>query len=373
MKERLDRAKRVMAFELLESQRMALYMYTSCGWFFDDISGLEATQVLMYADRAMSLVRKWARSALEDKFLSIMSRAKSNDPAVGDGAAVFEKRVKQARMSPGKVGANYISARMLHGKHGPVKFFEKRIQTVEEEQYTDHGTGEMIGEIFVSDPMTGKSTGISFSAVGSGPVDFECRAAEEGQSSRAYTFADLAPDTQRDLMRGISRSIFDHVTQQVEKEEERLLLCLRYPVGEKMEPLPGGVKDVLRLDVRMRLLRLMGDPEKVSSENAVLREMIQKATAWEYPLQVDDLEIRNIGRKVVNALMEQIAEGAKIILMTALMEFLDVADTVSLKLDLWECQNRYRDLSIDGHFIEPLSSEQVEAFKKLGKRLGFIT
>ena len=41
---------------LLEVQRHRLMMFTSCGWFFDDPYGLETTQILRYAQRAIELV-----------------------------------------------------------------------------------------------------------------------------------------------------------------------------------------------------------------------------------------------------------------------------------------------------------------------------
>ena len=45
---------RVRACKLLELQRHAMLMYTSCGWFFDEISGIETVQVIQYAGRAIA-------------------------------------------------------------------------------------------------------------------------------------------------------------------------------------------------------------------------------------------------------------------------------------------------------------------------------
>ena len=55
---RADQARSVV-FPLLESQRWAMAMYTSCGWFFDDVSGLEPTQNMKYAARAIELAGAW--------------------------------------------------------------------------------------------------------------------------------------------------------------------------------------------------------------------------------------------------------------------------------------------------------------------------
>jgi hypothetical protein len=60
----LNEDEQIEVFSIMESQRMALYMFTSCGWFFDDISGIEAIQVLMYASRAIELVMPWSNNRL---------------------------------------------------------------------------------------------------------------------------------------------------------------------------------------------------------------------------------------------------------------------------------------------------------------------
>jgi alpha-amylase/alpha-mannosidase (GH57 family) len=81
-------------FALLEMQRYALLMYTSCGWFFDDISGLETVQILQYAARAMQLAKEVAGKDLEEKFLQLLGPAKSNIPEMGDGWTIYHRFVK---------------------------------------------------------------------------------------------------------------------------------------------------------------------------------------------------------------------------------------------------------------------------------------
>ena len=75
---------------LLEMQRHAMLMYTSCGWFFDDPSGLETTQILRYAARAIELAPPAARMAIETAFLSSLALAPSNDPAAGDARRIYQ-------------------------------------------------------------------------------------------------------------------------------------------------------------------------------------------------------------------------------------------------------------------------------------------
>jgi alpha-amylase/alpha-mannosidase (GH57 family) len=364
-------AEKVMASELLESQRMALYMYTSCGWFFDDISGLEATQVLRYADRAMQLVRKWSRSDMEGEFLSVVAQAKSNDPDFGDGAAVFDKRVKPMRMLPARIAANHVFIRMFQEHPGAGGFFGERFRGVKEEQYDDQGPGEAAGAVLVSDPMTGKTSRISFSATGRRPVDFACRTGEEGGSNGSYTLDDVVPDARRQTMQGMAHDIVDRVSRQISEEEVRSFFSLAQPAEGLEEPFPSGLGDVFELILRSRLLRVVEEPESVSREMVFLKQLTREAAGWEHTLHVDDPGIRRETRKLVDALMDRIAQSPQEGVITALMELLDLADDVSLKVDLWGCQNRYWDLSEDERFLERLSSEQEKVFQALGRRLGF--
>ena len=95
----LSSPERIVAVLLLELQRNALLMFTSCGWFFDDLAGLEARQILQYAGRAIELAERLGGSAsrFEAPFLAKLAAAKSNDPERGDGRQVYEDFVRPAR------------------------------------------------------------------------------------------------------------------------------------------------------------------------------------------------------------------------------------------------------------------------------------
>ncbi len=87
----------VAARALLEAQRFALLMYTSCGWFFNDLAGIETVQILRYAARAMDLYREVGEEPPVDELLDVLARASSNDPAAGDGRQIWAERVDAAR------------------------------------------------------------------------------------------------------------------------------------------------------------------------------------------------------------------------------------------------------------------------------------
>ena len=97
----------VKAWKLLEMQRHLMLMYTSCGWFFDDISGIETVQVIRYAGRAIQLARELSGESLEDAFLEKLAPAKSNVPAQGDGAAIYRGLVMPAIASLETVGGHF--------------------------------------------------------------------------------------------------------------------------------------------------------------------------------------------------------------------------------------------------------------------------
>jgi len=78
----------------LELQRMLLLMYTSCGWFFNDISGIETIQILKYAARAIDLMEQLDLPSVRDQFLEILSEAKSNRPEMGTGADIYKRFVE---------------------------------------------------------------------------------------------------------------------------------------------------------------------------------------------------------------------------------------------------------------------------------------
>lgn len=100
----------VRARELLEMERDALRMSTSCAWFFDDIGGLEPRQALLYAAHACELAGSPARAELEAALLQYLSRAKSNDAVVGDGRAVYERNVASRVDSDYRVAAGLAAA-----------------------------------------------------------------------------------------------------------------------------------------------------------------------------------------------------------------------------------------------------------------------
>ena len=116
----LTEDEQVTVWKLLEMQRHAMLMYTSCGWFFDELSGIETVQVIMYAGRALQLAREALQQDFEAGFLQRLRQAPSNVPGLGDGARIYELWVKPAVLDLLKVAAHFaISSLFDHHEEHP--------------------------------------------------------------------------------------------------------------------------------------------------------------------------------------------------------------------------------------------------------------
>ncbi len=106
----LSPEERITVLELMEMERHAQLMYTSCGWFFDEISGIETVQIIAYAGRVIQLAAKLfgtEGASLEADFLAILAEAKPNVPDLKDGSEVYKQYVTGLRIGLEQVGAHY--------------------------------------------------------------------------------------------------------------------------------------------------------------------------------------------------------------------------------------------------------------------------
>jgi alpha-amylase/alpha-mannosidase (GH57 family) len=108
-----DEGALVEALTLLEAERHALLMYTSCGWFFWDLAGLETVQVLRYAARALDLLEELGEEAPREAVLEVLAGATSNVAPEGTGADVWRRRVEPARVDARRVAAALALAELL--------------------------------------------------------------------------------------------------------------------------------------------------------------------------------------------------------------------------------------------------------------------
>jgi len=170
----LEPPRQVEALRLLELQRQRLLMFTSCGWFFDDISGLEATQVLKYAARAMQLAAGLGFSGLEEEFARRLKAAPSNVPDYGNGAQVFRRAVLPARVDVKRLVAHYAIAALFEDPGEERRIFAFRVTRLDAKRAAAGGTTLMIGRVRALSEITGEVEEACYAVLHLGGEDFHC-------------------------------------------------------------------------------------------------------------------------------------------------------------------------------------------------------
>jgi hypothetical protein len=131
----LSAEERVRLWTLLESQRYAMYMYTSCGWFFADVSGIETVQNMAYACRALELARPWQAVDLEGLLLEYLAEAHSNVPGMEHGAEVYRRFVHPQRVTAQIVAGDLALAAAVQGREPAPSQFRFDVAT---QRFTRH-------------------------------------------------------------------------------------------------------------------------------------------------------------------------------------------------------------------------------------------
>jgi len=162
MRDASSGAERIEALRLLELQRHAMLMYTSCGWFFDELSGIETVQVMQYAARALQLAQELPGDGLEAGFLERLERARSNLQEHRDGRLIFEKFVRPAVVNLDKVGAHYAISSLFESyeQNAPVYCY-----TVNREDFhvLQEGKARLaLGRAGITSNITQESDSITF-------------------------------------------------------------------------------------------------------------------------------------------------------------------------------------------------------------------
>lgn len=117
----LSREERTVALELLEMQRNAMLMFTSCGWFFDEISGIESVQILQYAARVLQYCERLSGNSIENQLLERLGQIPSNlHPSAAD---VYESFVKPAQLDLLRVGVHYAVSSLFHDYSNEVEIY----------------------------------------------------------------------------------------------------------------------------------------------------------------------------------------------------------------------------------------------------------
>ncbi|MGQ4646854.1 DUF3536 domain-containing protein [Lyngbya aestuarii] len=170
----LSPAEQIDALRLLEMQRHALLMYTSCGWFFDELSRPEGTQILRYAARALELAGEVSGVQLEDGFLLILAQAQSNVEYFRTGDEIYRQLVLSAQVSFEQIAAHYAIS-SLFTNYPP----QERVHCYDAHQldYQLQHMGSLtlaVGQLRLVSEITWESTHLVFTVLHLGGWDFHC-------------------------------------------------------------------------------------------------------------------------------------------------------------------------------------------------------
>ncbi|MGH9367767.1 MAG: DUF3536 domain-containing protein, partial [Thermoanaerobaculia bacterium] len=313
----LSPEERIAAVELLELQRHAMLQYTSCGWFFDDLAGLETLQVLQYAGRVVQLSEKLFGDSFEERFLEALSVARSNRPGEGDGRRVYECHVRPARVDLPKVGGHY-AVRSLFEPYAP----EARVYCweVDREDFRSAEAGKMklaIGRARFTSQVTGESKRLVFGALHLGdhnvhggvrtlPAEAEyellagevlhafsradvpevLRLIDSGFGEHVLSLRELFRDEQRRILRIILESTREEAEGVLRRVHERNLPLLRY-LADLGTPPPRVFRATAGFVLNSGLRHAL-EGESLDAEAA--GRLVEEAAREKIPLDAETLE-----------------------------------------------------------------------------------
>jgi len=363
----LKETDKIRVFKLLELQRHAMLMYTSCGWFFDELSGIETVQVIQYSGRAIQLAEELFKDTLESRFLERLARAKSNIPEHRDGRLIYEKFVKPAMVDLRKVGAHYAIRSLFepYAEHDQIFCYN-----VDREDYQSSEAGKMrmaLGRSRFTSRITGESAVLSFGVLHFGDHNLnggvrEYRGPEayemlKQEVTGAFSRADL-PEVIRILDRGFGTHIYS--LQSLFRDEQRRILhqILNNTLAQAEAayrqlyenqaslirflcdwgiPLPKSFQTAAEssLNTTLRQTLEMEEPDMVR-----IAALLDEVKRLQIPL--DGITLGYVLQERIERISEQIrAHPAEISLLQKLGTMLDLACSMPFEVGLWKAQNVY--------------------------------
>ncbi|MFA6583232.1 MAG: DUF3536 domain-containing protein [Elusimicrobiaceae bacterium] len=151
-----DRNETSAILRLLEMQKYSMFMYTSCGWFFSDISRIEAVQNLKYAARAIELAGRFGYTGLEEQFKSRLEAAPSNFAQFGNGRVIYERLVRPSMMSGENVIAEFGMRTLFRNPGRKSELYSLRIDRVKSVFRQVEGCTFSAGLIDTENKVTGR-------------------------------------------------------------------------------------------------------------------------------------------------------------------------------------------------------------------------
>lgn len=285
---------RSAALMLLEMQRNAMLMYTSCGWFFDEISGLETVQILQYAARALELKRKTGGQDVEAQFVKMLEEAPSNIKDLKNGATVYERFVKPSSMPATKVALQQVLQDLPGDKPRPQDTYVCEIKDYRCDRLHQDGGHVCFGQMKLKNRVTLEEADVVFGVCQSHDTRLTCGAsyARDTDAEKVFSaikttaqtegfeavhalieksFKDVYPFTS--LFKDAQRRVIDHVLSAISRKTAEAFTHIfeeQYPAVRGLKyigaPLPAAfvtVADfVLTADLKAELER---DPVDINA------------------------------------------------------------------------------------------------------------
>jgi len=397
------REGKVILLKLLEMQRHAMLMYTSCGWFFEDISGIETIQILQYSARAIQLAKEVAQIDLEEDFLQKLESAQSNVSELENGRKIYETLIQPEIISLMNVGAHYAISCLFDKYASKAKIYTYTIETLSCDEQQSGKQNFILGEASIFSEITWEEVVINFVALHLGDHNVNagvCHYADEESSQfmrqeiktafsdnrisevielmikhfgeHNYSLWDLFKNDQGKVL----EKIFEGTLQSIEAhyreiyEEYAPLMRIRKLVHTA---LPKALAMTVEFVLNRELTDLL---EQKEIDLVKLEKLCLEIKRWAFVR--DKKNIGVVAEKRITELIERFAdEPYNTTLLETIEGLFRIFNILSLPLDLGQAQNIYFAVAKKTYpaFIEknrtPDSSLQkwIDHFKSLGTYL----
>jgi hypothetical protein len=171
---KLDEERQVTCLRLLELQRHAMLMYTSCGWFFDELSGIETVQIIQYAGRVLQLAHNVLDLDLEPAFLERLAHAQSNLAEHRDGRCIYERFVKPSIVDREHLGAHFAVSSLFENYPDRARIYRFTFEQEHRELFKSGNARLLIGWARVSVETTRAADLFSYAALLRGDYEINC-------------------------------------------------------------------------------------------------------------------------------------------------------------------------------------------------------
>jgi alpha-amylase/alpha-mannosidase (GH57 family) len=355
--------------ELMELQRHAMLMQTSCGWFFNDVSGIETIQVLQYAGRVVQLAGKLFGISLEDGLLERLAHARSNVPEAGDARRLYEQHVIPARVDLLNVAAHYAVSSLFDEVPSEMRIYSYQVELQHGDRRQSGDTVLLFGRARVISEITQESAVVTFAVLHFGnhnltggirrfAGDEEYRKLRE-ELLRAFSTADLSAvirelanfpeytfslkslfgDRQRQILYRVLESNINNAESAYRRLYEENASLMRFLIAQDL-PLPRALhmaaEFVLNRDLRAALAAPSVDLERT-------RTLLDDAEATSVQLDREGLSY-GLGEALARIARQLLEQPHDLALLEAWTGLAGVTATLPFEVNLWKSQNAFYEL-----------------------------